>query len=113
MRGGSGRRISSARSSGKSCYSLSTREADCVSVSRSPSPSPSERDAVSPLPKINVERSGTPRLNVEHPTPITSGPFRDYPDDADEAEAQRADGGRTPQDMLDEQQVMMNGQYSL
>jgi len=65
-------------------------------IYRSPSPT-------SP-PPTDTDRSSTPQLNVEPPTPIINEPFRDYSDDEDEAES-----GGAPHEMLDQQQIIMDG----
>jgi len=69
-----------------------------VTHCRNPSP-------ISPSP-VDTSNS-TPRLNVEPPTPIITEPFRDYPDDEDEAER-----GGAPHEMLDQQQVIMDGRFT-
>ncbi|CAD6588731.1 MAG: hypothetical protein TREMPRED_005144 [Tremellales sp. Tagirdzhanova-0007] len=79
-------------------------------VKRSPSPIPVT------TPKIEqVETARLPQFNVEPPSPAVDGPFRDIPEDDDDDDDGRAegDGARTPQDMLSEQQLLMDGTSAL
>ena len=67
-------------------------------------------------PKIEqVETARLPQFNVEPPSPAVDGPFRDIPEDDDDDDDGRAegDGARTPQDMLSEQQLLMDGTSAL
>lgn len=80
----------------------------CADDCRVPQPEPVKEIPQEPAHEIGEDSDdeGLPRLNVEPPTPMERNgitPFKDYPDD-DEPEDER-----TSREMLDQQQVMMDG----
>lgn len=81
----------------------------CAHLASAPQPEPVEEAPQRPAHGIGEDSDDEdiPRVNVEPPTPLDRTgitPFRDYPDDYE------PEDDRSPHDMLDEQQEVMNGQ---
>lgn len=81
-------------------------------MSSAPQPEPVQEAPQEPVHGIGDDSDDEtlPRLNVEPPTPMDRTgitPFKDYPDDYEPEDE------RTSREMLDQQQVMMNGESSL
>ncbi|ORX40636.1 hypothetical protein BD324DRAFT_647555 [Kockovaella imperatae] len=66
---------------------------------------------LSPQPQVSVPPS-IPRVSIEPPTPAVDAPFRDFPDDDRGEGGSRSSSppGKTPHELLSEQQMMMDDQ---
>ena len=65
-------------------------------------------------PKVEgMETARLPQFTIEPPSPAVDGPFRDVPEEDDDDGRAEGDGARTPQDMLSEQQLLMDGKSAL